>query len=324
MPTISSGGQFGGSPYSNPRMSLYGANPSLGGPPGWINPNTPAANYQQQFAPDQTMWVGDTPGHQGQSYSYNPMTGEAGWVNSTEGLILGSGNSVPGTGGSTNGAVSFIDPETGMQTLNLDFLMRKVSQLADQYGAGNSANMAYNPYELTDFEGGDIVPPEAYAGGDWDIPKNVVNVHDVIESYRPQMEREIAAGAARAGNRLGQSGMAMSTPYATALGETEQAGRDRMNQRAMEFQYDAGKFDAGNQMTGLLAKNQEAFNSWLQSGNWDMAAQGGNIDNAMKQWMMENQYGFADNQAKNQFDFTQNQQQDNFMNQLLSSILGGL
>ena len=62
----------------------------------------------------------------------------------------------------------------------------------------------------------------------------------------------------------------------------------------------------------------------MQSGNWDMAAQAQNLQNAFNEWQMKNQLGFADNQAQNDWNFVQQQQQQNFMNQLLGGILGGM
>ncbi len=70
----------------------------------------------------------------------------------------------------------------------------------------------------------------------------------------------------------------------------------------------------------MEGQNAEAFQSWLQGGNFDMQAQGGNMANAMQQWMMENQYGFADNQGQNQY----NQQNDQNQQQMLAQLLGGL
>ena len=93
-----------------------------------------------------------------------------------------------------------------------------------------------------------------------------------------------------------------------------------MNQRGLEFQYNAGQFDAGNQMRAMEGQNQELYSAWQQGGNWDMQAQQGNMGNAMQQWMMENQYGFADNQGQNQW----NQQNDQNQQQMLAQLLGGL
>ena len=162
--------------------------------------------------------------------------------------------------------------------------------------------------------------PGAYGGGDWDVPKNVVNVHDVIQSYRPQMEAEIGSGFAQAGNRLGQSGFAMSTPYAQKLGEVEDLARNKMNQRGLEYEYNAGQFDAGNQMQAMMAKNAEQLAAWQQSGNWDMASQAQNLQNQMQQWMAQNQWGFQDNQGQNQWNQQQQQSQQSF----LANLLGGL
>ena len=296
-------GSFSSNPYQNPQMGSFG-----GAPQGWGNQNSAMYGWGMGFAPPQSAWQGDAPGRAGQDYSYNPMTGQGGWMNTAGGVQIGGSNPYG------SGAITWTDPITGMKSINPD----AIKKLLASFGGGGGGG--YESYTPSEYGGAPITAPEAYGGGDWDVAKNVVNVHDVIESYRPTMEAEIAAGFANAGNRLGQSGFAMSTPYAGKLGEVEALARAKMNQRGLEFEYDAGKFDAGNQMATMMAKNAEALRAWETSGGWDMGAQSQNAQNAFNQWMAQNQWGFQDNQGQNAW----NQNQQNQQQQWLAALLGGL
>ena len=292
--------QFGSNPYQNPQMGAFG-----GGPPGWGNQNSMMYDWQNSFAPPESAWQGSAPGRAGQGYSYNPQTGQGGYVNTAGGTQIGGSNPYG------SGALSWTDPYTGMKAINPDAIKR----LLGMFGGGGGGG--YQSFTPSEFGGGQITPPGAYGGGDWDVPGNVVNVHDVVEAYRPTMEANIGQGFAEAGNRLGQSGFAMSTPYATALGDVERLARGQMNQRGLEFEYDAGKFDASNQMAAMMGQNAENYNVWQQSGNWDMGAQGQNSQNAFNKWMAQNQWAFQDNQGQNQYD----QSQQNWLMQLLGGMI---
>ena len=52
-----------------------------------------------------------------------------------------------------------------------------------------------------------------------------------------------------------------------------------------------------------------------------MAAQQGNVGNAMQQWMLENQFGFQGNEAQNQWNRQDQMQQQQFLAQLLGGLL---
>jgi hypothetical protein len=97
-----------------------------------------------------------------------------------------------------------------------------------------------------------------------------------------------------------------------------------MNQRALEYGYDATKFDRNQELARQMAQNQEKFGAWQTQGGWDMGAQGMNVGNEMQRWMMENQLGVQGNQAQNQWN-QQNAMMDKQMqNQMLASLLGGM
>lgn len=279
-------GSFSGNPYQNPQMGAYG-----GAPAGWGNTGSPMYGYQQGFAPPESAWRGDAPGQAGRDYSYNPMTGQGGWMNTAGGLQIGGSNPYG------SGAVAWTDPITGMRAIDPSALM-------SAFGMGGGG-LGYN---MTDFKGGEITAPAAYGGGNWDSPFGL-STEEVIESYRPMMQNEIDQGFAQAGNRLGASGFAMSTPYAQKLGQVADLASAKMNNMALQYGYDATKFDREQALARQMAQNAEAFGGWQQHGNWDMAAQQGNANNALQQWMMQNEIGLANS----------NQQQ-----QMLAMLLQGL
>jgi hypothetical protein len=266
--------------------------------------------WQAGHVPQQAMGVGPQAGHHGQQYSYNPFTGSGSWENAAGGFATSGVNPYG------SGALSWIDPETGMQVL--DF-----SKLSGLFGAGAGGGFNYNPYEMTSYGGGQIGVPDPYGGGSWGRPEDL-SAAEVIESYRPQMENEIAQGTAGAGARLGASGFAMSQPYAKAVADVEQLARANMNQRTLEYGYDATKFDRNQELARQMAQNQEKYNAWQTHGGWQQGANLANAGNAMQQWMFENQLGFQGNQQENQFNFQNQQMNQQNINQMLAGLLGGM
>ena len=279
---------FNDNPYQNPQM-------------GWTNQNSPMNQWWQGFTPPEGQWQGPATGHQGQDYSYNPATGQGSWENSAGGVQIGGSNPYG------NNALTWTDPFTGMQAINPGALQN----LFGSMGGGGG----YQNYDMTNFQGGQMTAPEAYGGGDWSSPFGL-STEEVIESYRPQMQNEIDQGFAQAGNRLGASGFAISTPYAQKLGQVSDLATSKMNNMALQYGYDAAKFDRDQALARQMAQNQEGFAGWQQGGNWDMQAQQGNMNNAMQQWMMQQQIGLENNQGQNAYN---NQQQD-----WLAMLLGGL
>ena len=295
--------EFDDNPYRNPNM---GQN-TLGNydPNQNVNANS---QYNQWMQGQQPAWMQNNqffdPNNPGMNSYWNPYTGQMS-QNYQPGAGFSSGMNAPFAG-----AFAWTD-NMGNRMVDPNALM---GQFGGQGGGG------YNKFQATDYQGNPMNAPGAYGGGDWDVARNVTNVHDVIESYRPTMEANIGEGFAEAGNRLGQSGFAMSTPYAQELGDVERLARDQMNQRGLEYQYNAGQFDASNEMAAMMGQNAENFNAWQQSGNWDMDAQGQNAQNDFNQWMAQNQWGFQDNQGQNQWN--QNNQYN--QQQMLMSLMGGL
>ena len=214
-----------------------------------------------------------------------------------------------------------VDPNTGQRYLDPNAL----SGLFGGMGVGTGAG-AYDPYRMTGYGGGQVTAPDPYGGGDWERPEEL-SAAEVIESYRPTMEQNIAEGFAEAGNRLGQSGFGMSTSYAKALGDVERLARAQMNQRALEFGYDATKFDRDQELARQMAENAERFGAWQTHGGWGLGAQQFNVGNEMQRWALANQLGMQGNIAQNQYNL-QNQQLKNqesqYQQQILASLLGGL
>jgi hypothetical protein len=250
------------------------------------------------------------PNNPGMNSYYNPYTGEM------------NQNYMPGTGFSSgmnapfSGAVSWTD--------NMGNRMFDPSAMMGAFGGGGSGGGGgggYSSYSPTGAPGGSITAPGAYGGGNWGAGEgNPTSLHDLIESYRPTMEAEIGAGFAEAGSRLGQSGFAMSTPYANELGDVERLARGQMNQRGLEYQFAGGQFDREQALARQMAQNAEQYGAWQTQGGWDMGAQGQNQQNAFNEWMAQNQWGFQDNQGQNQWNQQQQQQQQ----QMLMQLLGGM
>ena len=281
--------QFDGNQYTNQNM---GQN---------INTNS---QQNQWMMNQQPPWMQNEqffdPNNPGMNSYYNPYTQDT-----TQNYQPGFGF---GNGANANfaGAVSWTDRQGNR--------MFDPNAFNAQFGGGGG----YNKFQSTDFQGNPMQAPGGYGGGNWGRPEDL-SAAEVIESYRPTMDANIGEGFAEAGNRLGQSGFAMSTPYAQELGDVERLARAQMNQRGLEFTYDATKFDRGQEMQRQMAENQEMYNSWQQGGNWDMAAQGQNNQNDFNSWMAQNQWGFQDNQGENQW----NQQNDYNQQQMLMNLIGG-
>ena len=300
-------GQFEANPYQNPQMSQ--PTPGNYGPGQTVNPNSP---YGQWMNSQQPAWMQNQeffdPSNPGMNSYYNPYTGDT-QQNYQPGTGFSSGANAPFSGAVSwqdNQGNQFYDPSAMMSAFGMN-----------QGGGGGGGYQSFSPSE---YSGANITAPGAYSGGNWDPSQNPTSLHDVIESYRPTMEAEIGAGFAEAGSRLGQSGFAMSTPYANELGDVENLARGQMNQRALEYQFGAGQFDREQALARQMAQNAEQYNSWQQSGNWNMDAQGQNNQNDFNKWMAENQWGFQDNQGQN--DYNQNQQ-DQYL-QMLMSMMGGM
>jgi hypothetical protein len=129
---------------------------------------------------------------------------------------------------------------------------------------------------------------------------------------------------ARAGGRLGQSGFAMSTPYAAELGSAARKASQDRNAITMQYQYDAAQQQAQRDLAQQLQAAQIDFGGWQTQGGWDMQGQLANQNQAAQQWMLQNQMGMQNTQMQNQYGYDQYGDQQNMQQQMLAQILGGL
>ena len=114
----------------------------------------------------------------------------------------------------------------------------------------------------------------------------------------------------------------MSTAYAGALGKVEDLARNKMNQRLLEYGYDAEKFDRGQEMARQMAENQEKYGAWQTQGGWDLQSQLANASSAMDRWALENQIGFQDQQGSNLYNERQGAADQGMMGNIIMSMMG--
>jgi hypothetical protein len=262
------------------------------------------------MTPNQSAWVGDAVGHQGQGYSYNPMTGAGGWINTSGGTGITGTSSPYG-----KDVTSWIDPNTGIQMSNPWVGARTARSLMSMFGMGGSGG-GFDPqqYELTEYSGPQITAPGAYGGFNYDTIGSGVDPAEVIAAQEYRLQEAMEGDMARAGGRAGQSGFAMSTPYANQLGEAARKASQDRNAITMQYQYDAAQQQAQRDLAQQLQAAQQDFGGWQTQGGWDMSAQMANQNQALQQWMLQNQMGMGNVDMQNQ----------NMQQQMLASILGGL
>ena len=227
-------------------------------PPGWGNTNSQMYQWQQGFAPDQAAWNGDAPGHQGQTYSYNPRTGQMGWVNSTEGLSTSGGQDI-----------WYIDPRTGMKTINPDAMQ----SLMGMGGSGSSNQNGYQSFTPSQYSGGGVTPGGGYEGFDYGSIGSGIDPSAVIAAQEPRLQEAMQADFSKAGGRMGQSGFAMSTPYANSLSEGSRKASSDRNAITMKYQYDAAQAQAQRDLAQQLQAGQNDYGAWQTGYQGDMQAQ---------------------------------------------------
>ena len=301
MPTYGGNGQFGGSGYNNPQMN-----------PSWNNQSSQFNQWQNNWAPDEASWSGGAPGHQGQNLSYNPQTGEQSWLNSSEGLRFGNTNSGPGG----TGTAWYIDPKTGMKTINMDYIQGIMGGMFGQ-GSGGGGYQSYSP---SDYQGGQVTPGQGYGGFDYSSIGSGIDPSAVIAAQEYKLNEAMQGDFAKAGGRMGQSGFAMSTPYANSLGDASRKASQDRNAMTLQYQYDAAQQQAQRDLAQQLQAGQQDFGGWQQQYQGDLQSQMFNQGQNFDQWMAQNQWGMQDNQGQNNWNQDQNSQQQ----QLMAMILGGM
>jgi len=292
-------------PFFNWGGAGYGASQN-------INPNSQYANWQSQQRPAGSQWemAGAGPGQLGGTNWINPYTG-AQQFEATPGFGFSSGP------GPFTGAVSWTD-KSGNKMFN-------PTAFQGLFGGTGQGNINWQAPEFVPYTGNAYQP-----GAGWDQmminPGSMVDTTKVIESFKPAMERQIQAGFADAGNRMGQSGMAMSTPYAQALGTVEQAALNDYANTALQYKYNAAEQQAARQMAAQQANAANNLAAWQQQGQWGHEGQLNDLSNQFNAWNAQNQFNLAgagmglDAAMANQQYGLQQQQ---FMNQLLAAIMGG-
>lgn len=310
------GGAWGGSPgFGGQQNQQYpgqgGYNPQAGD----VNTQSPMYGHMMGMMPKDLQWNQQQggPGQQGGSMYYNPFTGEREFER-TPGMGFQSHMNSPG-----GNLAKWTDPTTGDVYMDPSFMM---NQFDIGGGVGNVGigNLEYQGYE-GQYEG----------PAPWDqMMANAGAVTDtdaVIESYRPLMEEEIGRGFADAGARMGQSGFAMSTPYANELGQVERSALDDFTRTALGYKYGAAESQAGREMEAQLAN--AANNLQMQT-----ALSGQQHQGAMQNQLLDfysqtgiNDFNLAQGGMQLQADLANQQagmQNNQFMQGIMAQLMGGM
>ena len=88
----------------------------------------------------------------------------------------------------------------------------------------------------------------------------------------------------------------------------------------LQYQYDAAQQQAQRDLAQQLQAGQHDFSGWQTGYQGDLTSQMFNQGQGMDQWMAQNQWGFQDNQGQNQW----NQNEQNQQQQFLMQLLGGM
>jgi len=332
--------------YNAPPQQNYsggGGGYNTQGPLGAVNTQSANTAWLNSFQDPNQMWQGPAPGHIGQNYSYNPFTDQGGWVNTAGGLQIGGADPY-------GKSVVWTDPNTGMKAINPG----KLEDLFGSFGLGGSGGGTANTYSAqtvtpSSFTAGpapdvSVAGPTAYGGFDWDA-QEMIDPAAVIAAQEYKLQEAMANDFAQAGGRAGQSGFAMSTPYANALGEASRKAAQDRNAITLEYQFGAATDAAKRQLQQQLAQAQMEQAAWEAQQQMQMQANLANAMNALNLYGEQNKVGMfnaglgqeagmfnanAANQAgmfnagaQNDFDLfglQQQQQQQNF----IASLLGGL
>ena len=305
-------------PYGGNNTNIFGSsykNPFNGG----INTNSDQAAYLGGFKPAAAGMVGGTPGHLGQTLSYNPFTGQSEWVNSTEGLVIGSGNYGPGG----KGTLTFKDPKTGMTTINQSVLTDFLGKLGVGGGGGGGITAAQS-------SGGTFTPKELDPIDPFEqfqFQQQAVDPSDVIAKSQYAIDENMDKDFAMAGKQFGKTGWGMSTGYTNNLGNAARRASQDTGKLIAGYQYDAAKHASDqfqeqqmqqaaaaekaweleqtlNQQSGMFTGNQ-SFQDYLAQMQNDQF----NIGQTNTVNMHNQDIGVADSQSQMQF---------------LAQLLGGL
>jgi hypothetical protein len=244
----------------------------------------------------------------------NPNTGETfaitpgmeianqwGMIGQNDAALANHGWVAPGSyKGITIGGQDFVDrgPDG---SLNFDF-----GGMSGMFGSGTSGGTpkGVSGYDFTDYpqfqeydaSGNAIGMVDPYQVSDFS--QSIVDTNAVINAALPGIYEQQDIGFANAANRAGQSGMAMSTPYAQALGGVARNSANDIASITEQYRYGASEALAERRMQEELQQRALEQASWEAQQQMNLAAQQSNQQAAFQAWMAENQYG--QNQWQNQ------------------------
>jgi hypothetical protein len=195
------------------------------------------------------------------------------------------------------------------------------------WGAGGEGGGGWgqNP-TMSPFSGRDYQVPGKWSGGSMDAPQSSADAADMIQRMQPILQRQRESGYAQAGDRLGQSGFAMSTPYAQQLGDTERQLQENLAKEAWGVQAGLDEQRANRDLAAQQNQFNRQLQAWGQHGGWQHGGQLAGMGQDLASWQ---QMGNWDQQNANR-DFgawqtnMQNQMmQQQMMQSLLPMLMGG-
>lgn len=251
-----------------------------------------------------------------QTSAYDEALAEHGWLNPG------------GYKGINIGGQSFasMDPQG-----NIVFNPNAMSGMFGSQGKGGGYNFTDYP-EFTPYTPGEIPQVGPYEVSDF--AQNIVDTNAVINAALPGIYEQQEKGFANAAMRAGQSGMAMSTPYAEALGEvSRKSGLDiaalteqyrygasealaerRMQEELQQRALQEAAWEAQNQMNmqAQMMNQQNQFGAWQAGNEWNQ-----------DQWLNENTLGMQNSQFQQQQQALNQQMMAQIMAQIMGQIPQG-
>lgn len=156
---------------------------------------------------------------------------------------------------------------------------------------GANTNAAWN---WQDFSTGQYQPGAAYSGNEYEPHAGLQDVQGYIDAYAPYAEELRNKGFDQAAHRFGQSGMLMSGPYASALGEVERNVESDYNRLAQEARMMAYENWAQRDLAAQQAGLGRDLAAWQQYGQWGHEGQLSDLERAFQANMARNQLGLQD------------------------------
>ena len=223
--------------------------------------------YQRWLAENQWMNPGGFRGIEINGQSFAGMD--------SSGNLFFNPNVMGGMFGQTSGGSGGVGVGGGVSGYNFT----DYPEFQEYDAAGNAVGMV-DPYQVQDFA------------------QSIVNTNAAIAAAMPGIYEQQDIGFANAANRMGQSGMAMSTPYAESLGGVARKSANDIASLTEAYKYNASEAFAERAMQEQLQERALAEQAWAQQQQLNQAAQIANQQAAFQAWNAQNQYG--QNQWQNQ------------------------